>query len=239
MRSHLLLGKLLLLGFLQWSLTGLEAAAPPKAKESPTRYEKDIAAFESSDVTHAPPQSAVLFVGGSSIRLWKTIHEDFPNTVVIQRGFGGAKIADATYYLDRIITPYHPRQIFVYAGDNDIAGNLSPAAVLDHFTQFNKLLQKRLPEVQVYYIAIKPSPARFKYLVPTHQANDLIRRYASTQSRLHYIDVFQPMLDADGNPRSELFEADKLHLNRDGYQLWVSQIRPWLENQAGQKSAQH
>jgi len=207
----------------------LRASAPPKSKESPARFEKDIAAFESSAATNPPPQGAVLFVGGSSIRLWNTLHEDFPRTVLIQRGFGGAKIADVTYYLDRVITPCHPQRIFVYAGDNDIGGNLSPTEVLEQFKQFHKLLRKRLPKVEVFYIAIKPSTARLKHLARAGQANDLIRHFALTQPRLHYVDIFGPMLDVDGNPRNELFAADKLHLNRQGYQLWVSQIRPWLE----------
>ena len=36
------------------------------------------------------------------------------------------------------------------------------------------------------------------------------------------------MLDAEGNPRRELFVADALHLNADGYALWQSVIAPYV-----------
>ncbi len=32
------------------------------------------------------------------------------------------------------------------------------------------------------------------------------------------------MLGRDGRPRGELFRADRLHLNADGYALWKSVI---------------
>jgi lysophospholipase L1-like esterase len=36
------------------------------------------------------------------------------------------------------------------------------------------------------------------------------------------------MLGEDGQPRPELFAADKLHLNQTGYRLWSSSVRPYL-----------
>jgi hypothetical protein len=43
-----------------------------------------------------------------------------------------------------------------------------------------------------------------------------------------YIDVFTPMLTKDGKPRPELFVEDRLHMNRQGYELWKSIIGPFL-----------
>jgi lysophospholipase L1-like esterase len=43
-----------------------------------------------------------------------------------------------------------------------------------------------------------------------------------------YIDVFSPMLTADGTPRRDLFRKDALHLNLAGYALWRSIIRPFV-----------
>jgi lysophospholipase L1-like esterase len=59
------------------------------------------------------------------------------------------------------------------------------------------------------------------------QANALIKTEAG---RLHvdYIDVFTPMLDANGQPRQELFVEDRLHMNRAGYELWRQKVAPYL-----------
>ena len=57
------------------------------AESAPGRkWEKVIQAFEAADRMHPPPQDAILFVGSSSIRLWKTLAADFPQHKVVNRG---------------------------------------------------------------------------------------------------------------------------------------------------------
>jgi lysophospholipase L1-like esterase len=43
-----------------------------------------------------------------------------------------------------------------------------------------------------------------------------------------YIDVHSAMLGADGQPRGELFGADRLHMNAAGYTLWRREINARL-----------
>src|SRR5258707_5621029 len=83
------------------------------------KWEKDIAAFEAQDKEKAPPKQAVVFVGSSSIRLWN-LKKSFPDLDVINRGFGGSRIADSVHFADRLIVQYKPRLVVFYAGDNDI-----------------------------------------------------------------------------------------------------------------------
>lgn len=85
------------------------------------KWENDIAAFEAADRIDPPPKDAIVFVGSSSIRLWKTLSDDFSGLPVINRGFGGSCMHDTLRYADRIVIPYRPRHVVVYAGDNDIA----------------------------------------------------------------------------------------------------------------------
>ena len=40
------------------------------------RWEKEISAFEQSDTTNAPLKGALLFIGSSTIRGWKTLAND-------------------------------------------------------------------------------------------------------------------------------------------------------------------
>jgi lysophospholipase L1-like esterase len=58
------------------------------------------------------------------------------------------------------------------------------------------------------------------------ETNAQIRDYADSDGKVEYIDVFTPMLDASGEPRRELFRADALHLNAQGYALWKQVIAP-------------
>lgn len=198
-------------------------AADPHA-----RWERDIQAFEASDKTNPPPSDAILFVGSSSIRMWKTLAEDFPGVPVINRGYGGSEMEDTLFFADRIVLPYRPKQIFVYAGDNDVAAGKSPERIAKDFEAFVKKVHHSLPEARIAYISIKPSGARLKLMPIMREANRLIAEYAATDQRLAFVDVFNPMLNQDGEPKEELFLDDKLHLNKKGYELWTSLVRPHI-----------
>src|SRR5580700_6683856 len=78
---------------------------------TPEQWRPEIIKLVAGDAANPPPQHAVLFAGSSSIHMWTTLAEDFPGVPTINRGFGGSVIADSTYYVDRIVVPYHPKLI--------------------------------------------------------------------------------------------------------------------------------
>lgn len=193
------------------------------------RWQSSLDAFASADQAQRPPSGGVLFVGSSTIRLWPHLAQDFSALpLVLQRGFGGSTLADCSALTRELVTQYKPRQVLLYAGDNDLAEGRSPADVLGSFTRFVQRVRAELPDSRIDYIAIKPSPSRLSLLARIRETNALIESHAKTLSNVGYIDIFNPMLDAQGRPRPELFRGDKLHLNAAGYQLWQSVIAPHL-----------
>jgi lysophospholipase L1-like esterase len=203
------------------------------AGESPHSYwNPAIAAFEASDRANPPPQGAVLFIGSSSIEHWKSVAADFPEVKVINRGFGGSELGDSTYFADRIVAPYHPRAIVLYAGDNDLYYGHTPQQVRDDFAAFVNKVRSFDPHVSIAFVSIKPSVARQSLLLQIKQSNDLIRAYAASQKNVTYIDTFTPMLGADGQPQQKWFGPDGLHMNRSGYALWIGIIKPWVDAHA-------
>jgi lysophospholipase L1-like esterase len=204
------------------------ADSPPAATQ-PAPFEKEIVAFEKSDAVHFPPRDAVLFIGSSSIQKWKTLAEDFPGVTVINRGFGGSRIADSTRYAGRIVLPYHPRKIFFYAGDNDLAAGHTPAQLLADFKEFVKAVRTGQPELPIYFISVKPSPSRAKLMDKMVESNKLIEAYTKEEKGLNFVDVYTPMLGTDGQPRPELFLPDKLHMVHAGYDIWIAKISPLLK----------
>lgn len=161
--------------------------------------------------------------------MWKTLAEDMDGIQTVRRGFGGSQIADSTEMADRIVFPYNPRMVVLYAGDNDIAANAPPEKVLADFKAFVKKVRSRMPAVPVAFISIKPCMARWNLIDTVRVANALVRHYCESERDLKYIDVFTLTLGCDGKPLPELFESDLLHLNREGYKLWTRIIRPQLE----------
>jgi lysophospholipase L1-like esterase len=216
-------------------LPSLAAVTQTKGEKPTTnKWETDIAAFEAQDAKSSPPHGAVLFVGSSSIRLWN-LKESFPDLQTINRGFGGSELADSVRYADRIVIKHRPSVVVLYAGDNDIAAGKSPKRILSDFQQFVRVVQCRLPDTKIIYIAVKPSIQRWSLIDKIRETNRLIHDDIAGQKsdKLAFLDIEKPMLGDDGKPRADLLQNDGLHLNRDGYKLWASLLRPLL----GTKSA--
>ena len=216
----------------------LLCAAPAGATDGPvtpadpapratSRWDAAFAAFAADDAAHPHRDGGVLFVGSSSIRLWNDLADQFKELpVVINRGFGGSQLSDCVKHLGRLVVPYHPRTVLVYAGDNDLAAGTTPREVFGRFTAFAEGVHRELPDTRIVYISIKPSPLRAALMPQIRETNALIRAYADAEDKVDFIDVFTPMLDASGRPRPELFRADALHLNAEGYALWKTVIAP-------------
>jgi lysophospholipase L1-like esterase len=189
-------------------------------------WEPEINAFEKRDRIDPPPQNAVLFIGSSSFRKWTAMAEDFPGIQVINRGFGGSQIDDSTSFAERIIFPYHPRIIVLYAGDNDLAAGKTPDYVAAEYTNFVSVVHQRLPQTHIVFVSIKPSLARWKLKNEIVETN---RRIAAIHGNyLAFVDVYPQMLGPDGKPRKDLLLSDGLHPSEKCYRLWASLIRPYL-----------
>lgn len=209
------------------SPASVQAVTVRAAEASPVelRWQTSLAAFAQTDLLRHPADDGVLFVGSSTIRLWSSLRQDFRQVpVIINRGFGGSTMRDCNSLVRELVIQYKPRQVMVYAGDNDLAEGRTPEDVLDSLQKFVRKVHAALPGTRISYISIKPSPERIGLLPQIRQANALIASYVQTVPEMRYIDIFSPMLDAQGLPRPELFRADQLHLSDAGYRLWQSVI---------------
>ena len=228
MRTRYLLPQVLAISlpFIFGTLPQVRAA---DSNSGTNRWEPEIEAFERADKTNPPPQHAILFVGSSSIRIWPDLQQDFPGHTVFKRGFGGSELSDAVAFADRIVTPYKPKLILLYEGDNDIAAGKSPERIFSDFKAFVHKVRAALPDTRIAYIAVKPCPSRKKFLPEVRATNRLIREYTEKHKDLSFIDIYTPMLNPDGSLRPELFQKDYLHMNKKGYAVWVSVITPLLD----------
>lgn len=208
-----------------------EAAAPAAAGD---KWESAIAAFEAADQKSPPPKDAVLFVGSSSIRLWN-LEKSFPQYATINRGFGGSQMSDVVRHAHRIVTPYQPRAIVLYEGDNDLNAKKTPETVAADFAALLKIVRAQQPAVPLLVIGCKPSPSRWKLIEPQRELNRLLAELCEKDGRATFVDIEKPMLGTDGEPRKELFRDDMLHLNDAGYAVWASAVEPLLAKHAAAK----
>jgi lysophospholipase L1-like esterase len=215
-----------LLVFLFVALGGAMALA--QTNRDFTRWEKEISTYEQADRTNPPPKGAVLFIGSSTVRLWKSLAQDFPDHRVINRGFGGSQIVDATYFAERLIFPHQPRTIFLRSGGNDLWSGKSPETVFADFKEFVRKVHAKLPGTEVVFISLCPSVARWKQAEKEKALNTLVQEFVRQTPRVKYVETYAMSLGTDGQPRPELFVADKLHFNAEGYKLLAELVRPHL-----------
>jgi enterochelin esterase family protein len=199
-----------------------------RAEEAPYKFDDEIKAFEAADQLKTPPTGAILFAGASSIRLWSTLAQDFPQRTLFNRGFGGSMLSDNTFFADQIVIPYKPKLILIQAGGNDINNGKSPEQVLVDFKAYVAKVRGKLPETRILYMGINPSPARWGQAEKQKAANRLIKEFCQQGTNLGFIDQFDAMLGPDGKPRPELYVEDQLHPSEAGYQLRTRLITPHL-----------
>ena len=209
-----------ILGFLLLTLAGTA---------TPEHWAGEIDKITAGDAVHPPAPNGVVFVGSSSIRLWTSLATDFPGIATINRGFGGSELADSVYYLDRIVLPYRPKTVVLFAGTNDIWSGKTPEKVFADFQAFRTKLHAALPEARLIYLSLTYAPSRQRAHDAFRTANRLIAADCATDPRCTFVDVSTPVLDADGHPRPELYREDQLHMLPAGYAIWTKVLAPYLK----------
>ena len=209
-------------------------AAPPVVYEQPrplpdsARFAAELNGFLRADSVTPPPPAPVLFVGSSSIRMWQSLATDFPGLPVLNRGFGGSRMDDVLRYADRVVFKYKPRAIVLYEGDNDLQDGRTPARIAGDVAEFLSRVRRTLPLTRVVCLSVKPSPSRWNLIGQMRQTNALLQAVVAQDTMATFVDVFTPMLGADGHPRPELFQSDSLHMTPAGYAIWKDAVAPAL-----------
>lgn len=203
------------------------------------QYPKSSYAWASPEIEHFKalnkidmPENALLFLGSSSIRLWETLAQDMAPYPVIQRGYGGAHLRDAIFYTEALLGDYQPAMIIGFIA-NDIKGDPadeSPAKVKRLFKFFLKQIRSRHPATPFLWVEITPTKSRWAQWEDIQKVNQKIKAYCDKTPNLYFVETAEAFLTQEGLPRTDLFVADQLHLNPQGYALWSSIIRKEIES---------
>ncbi|RAJ76791.1 endonuclease/exonuclease/phosphatase family metal-dependent hydrolase [Chitinophaga dinghuensis] len=196
-------------------------------------YHSDIQAFKHQDSQTPPTGKEILFIGSSSFTYWQDVNNYFPGHRIINRGFGGSNLLDVIHYANDVIFAYHPKQIVIYCGENDLASDTVKAPMLlKRFQTLFSMIRSKMPEVPVTFISIKPSPSRSRLLPEMVKSNKAIQQFLAKQSHTSFVDVYSKMLQSNGAIKAELFKEDQLHMKPVGYRIWQKAIAPHLVDQS-------
>ncbi len=195
------------------------------------KWEADIVKLEKQDQEEKYPEDAILFIGSSSVRLWKELASDMAPRPAINRGYGGAKFSDLAVFVDRIVAPHPCKAVVVFVA-NDISGkpdDKSPDEVTRLFKYIVSRIRVTHPTAPIFLIAITPTPSRFHVWQQIKAANAALEQVCQDDRSLHFIATESSYLNEEGKPIDGYFVEDKLHQNRDGYRVWAKLVRDKLD----------
>jgi lysophospholipase L1-like esterase len=200
--------------------------------QSSANWEPDIQVFEQQDSVGGYNQGGIMFIGSSSIKLWKTLAADMAPHSVIQHGFGGSSLPDVIQYAERIIGKHKPCAFVLFVA-NDIKGaanDKSPDQVASLHEDLVSIIRSQHAHTQVFILAITPTGSRWQAWPRIQSANKAIADMTLRQRNVTLIPTEHLFLGVDGMPDPALFVADKLHLSPAGYTRWTSVLRPLLHD---------
>ena len=217
-------------GYLLMAIIVFSCTPLKKYADTAGPWEKEIRDLEVLDQQEQYSDHAILFVGSSSIRLWKNIHEDMAPYEAIRRGYGGAHFADLIHFTGRLVAPHQVDAVVCFVA-NDISGSdqdLNPREVLKLFQFFVHQVREIKPQTPLFLIEITPTNSRWSVWPQIREANRLMKDYCLKEPNLYFIETAAHYLGADGKPKSELFISDQLHMNQSGYDIWKGLIKEEL-----------
>ena len=193
-------------------------------------FDAEIDYYRQLDTTQQLPEHPILFIGSSSVKNWYAFDSVFSGYVVLNRGFGGSQLTDIIHYAPDVILKYDPKQIVIYAGENDFAksDSVSASTVFSRFKELYDTIRRTYPDIPVLCMSVKPSPAKRHMMRKIETYNQLLRDFTNTESNLTFVDVYAAMLRGDGKPDRELFLSDMTHMNEKGYEAWNELLLPLL-----------
>lgn len=207
--------------FLFWICLSTQAQDPLRFKEQITQLKNEEHQFDHN-------KKVAVFTGSSSIRMWKDVQERFPEYNVINNGFGGSHFSDLIYFYDDLIKQYKPDVLFIYEGDNDIAGEKRPRKILRDAKKLHRMIRDDLPDTKIVYISPKPSIRRWNLKSRYEKLNGKLERFSERQNNTEFADVWNAMLDENGMVFQDVFLEDNLHMNKKGYDIWEAVLNDYL-----------
>jgi lysophospholipase L1-like esterase len=177
----------------------------------------------------APPApGGIICLGSSHMQFWKSVKDDLAPLTVHNYGIGGSRMNQAAdHFVDNLAIPFKPRAVILYEGSNDINAGAKPETVLENFRKLSGKLHAALPQTRLYVLGVVPSPGkRFLKIAELRKTNELLAKECATQPWMKFIDITEPLIGADGQPKAECFIPGDIHMLPAGYAVWKSVIAP-------------
>jgi beta-glucosidase len=184
----------------------------------------------------------VLLVGDSITQQWGSVLDRKPLNAAWQKHFGryptvnlgmaGDKTQNVLWRLDHGgVAGLQPRLVVLLIGNNNMfyTRETGVAAAAQGIKACVENLRAKFPEAELVVATIFPAHAPgHAFYEDIKQTNAALRAMKLERDpKVHVIDPWPEMIEADGTLRRGLFQVDNIHLTQgDGYAFFATQLQP-------------
>ena len=184
----------------------------------------------------------VLLVGDSITQQWGGVLERKPLNAAWQKhfsryptvnlGIAGDKTQNVLWRLDHGgVAGLQPRLVVLLVGNNNMfyTRETGAAAAAQGIKACVENLRAKFPDAELVVATIFPAHAPgHAFYEDIKQTNAALRAMQlEREPKVHLLDLWPEMIEADGTLRRGLFHADNIHLTQgDGYAFFAAQLQP-------------
>ena len=174
----------------------------------------------------------IVFLGNSLTQGGKW-NEYFPEKNTANRGIIGDNTDGISARLDEVIES-RPKKLFILTGVNDVSQNYNNDYICNNLMLIIRRVKTESPATVIYMQSLLPinnSFGRYKKLIKKEKQieklNKQIAKLCKTENIL-FINLYPSFL-IEKRLLDPKYTTDGLHLNEEGYKIWVDEIRKFVE----------
>lgn len=185
------------------------------------QYSAACSMFELNDA-----QANIIFLG-DSITARGHWEEFFSQENVLNRGIGSDTSEGVYNRLEEIIAR-NPKKIFLMIGINDLGYGIKQDRTKYYIDETIQILASVLPDCKIYLESVLPCETIS--LERIRSLNHEIKTVADGIERCEYIDLYSLFIDETGGIKEGLLSEDGVHLNGDGYRVWIEALQKFIND---------
>ena len=198
-------------------------------------YDDMVKMFENQNESFEKGQ--IVFIGDSITEGYDLgAHYSSLSLATYNRGIGGDTTIGVLARLRTSLFAIAPSKIVIMIGTNDLNGGRKIEEIMQNHREIVMEIRKTQPTVDIFFVSIAPHGQKLGEDFPLDikknneniiKLNENIKQICD-ELGCTYVDIHSSLLDQNGDLSVE-YTDDGLHLNKNGYAIWTSILKPLLE----------
>jgi len=150
------------------------------------------------------------------------------------------KYKDEQLQAKELVKKAGSKRALIMMGTNDLMGADASAVAEKYYKYIEGIIQEN-PGVVIYIQSTTPrrgtKNADSLSNDKINELNNLMMEYANTHNDVYYIDISTPLKDEEGNLKQSYSSDGYVHLNIQGYGVWVNRVVDYVRAMCLEKAA--